>query len=112
MLINAITDGSKSYAYNEPKLGTRASHGCIRVQRLRNTEGLTAYIVFLVIRSVDNRITPSCYHFPDYATPSKLFVLGGIPPTDLKGIPPTDLGGVSPIPVVHPSPKQKEGTPH
>lgn len=33
-------DGSKSYAYNEPKLGTRASHGCIRVQRLRNTEGL------------------------------------------------------------------------
>jgi len=29
-------DGSKSYAYNEPKLGTRASHGCIRAQARRH----------------------------------------------------------------------------
>ena len=35
-----LADGTKSYTYNEPKLGTRASHGCIRVQRRRNTEGV------------------------------------------------------------------------
>ena len=33
-------DGSKSYKNTEFKLGTRASHGCIRVQRLRNNDGL------------------------------------------------------------------------
>ena len=33
-------DGSKNYKYNEPKLGTRASHGCIRVQRLKNQDGI------------------------------------------------------------------------
>ena len=33
-------DGSKNYKNTEPKLGTRSSHGCIRVQRLKNPEGV------------------------------------------------------------------------
>ncbi len=33
-------DGSKNYGYTEPNLGTRASHGCIRVQRKRTPEGV------------------------------------------------------------------------
>ena len=33
-------DGSKNYKNNEPKLGTRASHGCIRVQRKRTSKGI------------------------------------------------------------------------
>lgn len=33
-------DGSKNYKNCEPKLGSRASHGCIRVQRLRNADGV------------------------------------------------------------------------
>ena len=34
-------DGSKNYKNCEPKLGTRASHGCIRVQRLKNAQGIS-----------------------------------------------------------------------
>ncbi len=33
-------DGSKNYKNTEPKLGTRSSHGCIRVQRLKNQDGI------------------------------------------------------------------------
>lgn len=33
-------DGTKNYKNCEPKLGTRASHGCIRVQRLKNADGI------------------------------------------------------------------------
>lgn len=33
-------DGGANYKYTEPKLGERASHGCIRVQRLRNPDGI------------------------------------------------------------------------
>ena len=33
-------DGSKNYKTTEPKLGTRSSHGCIRVQRLKNADGI------------------------------------------------------------------------
>ena len=33
-------DGSKNYKNCEPKLGTRASHGCIRVQRRKNADGI------------------------------------------------------------------------
>ena len=33
-------DGSKNYQNTEPKLGTRASHGCIRTQRLKNAQGI------------------------------------------------------------------------
>ena len=33
------TDGFKNYSISEPKLGTKASHGCIRVQRQPSPEG-------------------------------------------------------------------------
>lgn len=33
-------DGTKNYKNCEPKLGTRASHGCVRVQRLKNADGI------------------------------------------------------------------------
>ena len=33
-------DGGRNYKATEYKLGTRASHGCIRVQRLKNPEGI------------------------------------------------------------------------
>lgn len=33
-------DGTKNYGYEEPKLGTKASHGCIRVQRRQTPEGV------------------------------------------------------------------------
>lgn len=37
-LINA--DGTKNYGYTEPALGSKASHGCIRVQRRKTPEGI------------------------------------------------------------------------
>ena len=37
-VVNA--DGSKNYRAAEYKLGNRGSHGCIRVQRLRNADGI------------------------------------------------------------------------
>ncbi len=33
-------DGSKNYKNCEPKLGTRASHGCVRIQRRKNADGI------------------------------------------------------------------------
>lgn len=33
-------DGTKNYKNTEYKLGTRASHGCIRTQRLKNNDGI------------------------------------------------------------------------
>ena len=33
-------DGSKYFDKTEPKLGTKASHGCIRVQRRKNPQGI------------------------------------------------------------------------
>ena len=38
--------GSKIYSSTEPKLGTKASHGCIRVQRKTNPEGLNQEWLF------------------------------------------------------------------
>lgn len=32
--------GEDNYGYTEPKMGTRASHGCIRVQRKRTPQGI------------------------------------------------------------------------
>ncbi len=37
-ILNA--DGTKNYGYTEYKLGSRASHGCIRVQRQKNEQGI------------------------------------------------------------------------
>ena len=34
-------NGYKNYSVNEPKLGTKASHGCIRVQRQPSPEGVS-----------------------------------------------------------------------
>ena len=39
-------DGKKIYSVTEPKLGSRASHGCIRVQRKQNPEGLNQEWLF------------------------------------------------------------------
>ena len=39
-------DGRKIYSGTEPKLGTKASHGCIRVQRKKNPEGLNMEWIF------------------------------------------------------------------
>ena len=36
-----LKDGGKNYKNNEPKLGTAASHGCIRVQRKKTPEGIS-----------------------------------------------------------------------
>ena len=36
--INA--DGTRNYGYTEPSLGSKASHGCIRVQRRKTPEGI------------------------------------------------------------------------
>ena len=43
-------DGTKNYGYNEPKLGSKASHGCIRVQRRKTPEGINMKWIW------DNRI--------------------------------------------------------
>ena len=34
------SDGSKYFGYTEPKLGLKASHGCVRVQRKKNPDGV------------------------------------------------------------------------
>lgn len=34
------SDGSKYFGNTEPKLGTKASHGCVRVQKEKNSEGV------------------------------------------------------------------------
>ena len=39
-------DGGKIYAGTEPKLGSKASHGCIRVQRRANPDGLNQEWLF------------------------------------------------------------------
>ena len=38
--------GEDNYGYTEPKMGSRASHGCIRVQRKRTEKGLNARWIF------------------------------------------------------------------
>jgi hypothetical protein len=36
----AMADGTRNYAPFEPYLGQKASHGCIRIQRMRNNDGV------------------------------------------------------------------------
>lgn len=38
--------GEDNYGYTEPKMGSRASHGCIRVQRKRTEKGVNARWIF------------------------------------------------------------------
>ena len=44
-------DGSKNYKSTEPKLGTKCSHGCIRVQRFKTPEGVNMGWIYGRIKS-------------------------------------------------------------
>lgn len=46
-------DGSFKYNSTEPSLGSKKSHGCIRVQRLSNPEGINMKWIYNRIRSKD-----------------------------------------------------------
>lgn len=43
-------DGTKNYSYCEKELGKRASHGCIRVQRLRTPNGINMRWIWETLR--------------------------------------------------------------
>ena len=45
-------DGTKNYKYSEPRLGVRASHGCIRVQRLTNADGYNMKVLYEKIKEL------------------------------------------------------------
>ena len=44
-------DGTKNFASGEAKLGVRASHGCIRTQRLTNGDGYNMSAIYKLIRN-------------------------------------------------------------
>lgn len=44
-------DGSKNYKNTEPKLGTKCSHGCIRVQRYKTPEGVNMGWIYNRVKS-------------------------------------------------------------
>ena len=44
-------DGGKNYKATEPKLGTKCSHGCIRVQRNKTPEGVNMAWIYSRIKS-------------------------------------------------------------
>ena len=44
-------DGTKNFSRGEAKLGVRASHGCIRTQRLTNGDGYNMSEIYKLIRS-------------------------------------------------------------
>ena len=44
-------DGSHNYKTTEPKLGTKCSHGCIRVQRLKTPEGINMAWIYNLVNS-------------------------------------------------------------
>ena len=44
-------DGTKNYDNTEPKLGTKCSHGCIRVQKNRTPEGVNMYWIWSQLKS-------------------------------------------------------------
>ena len=67
-------DGSKNYKNCEPKLGTRASHGCIRVQRLKNSDGINMTWVWNNIKVGTKMVVWEDYagrqlDIPDASTP-------------------------------------------
>ena len=71
-MLNA--DGSKNYKNCEPKLGTRASHGCIRVQRLKNADGINMTWIWNNIKVGTKMVVWEDYagrqiDIPDAATP-------------------------------------------
>ena len=46
-------DGTNNYKSCEPKLGTKCSHGCIRVQRLKTPEGINMAWIYDLVKSKD-----------------------------------------------------------
>ena len=46
-------DGTYNYKSTEPKLGTKCSHGCIRVQRLKTPEGINMAWIYNLVNSED-----------------------------------------------------------
>ena len=67
-------DGGKNYSNTEYKLGTRASHGCIRVQRRRNDEGVNMSWIWDNIKVNTKLVIWEDYagrqmDFPDPSTP-------------------------------------------
>ena len=46
-------DGTYNYKSTEPKLGTKCSHGCIRVQRLKTPEGINMAWIYSLVNSED-----------------------------------------------------------
>ena len=67
-------DGSKNYKNCEPKLGTRASHGCIRVQRLRNSDGVNMRWIWDNVKNGTKLVVWEDYQgrqmaYPDDSTP-------------------------------------------
>ena len=44
-------DGTNNYKTTEPKLGTKCSHGCIRVQRLKTPEGINMAWIYNLVNS-------------------------------------------------------------
>ncbi len=62
-------DGSKNFKSAEPKLGTRASHGCIRTQRLTNADGYKMSSIYKLIQNTTKK-TKKCVKmviWEDYA---------------------------------------------
>ena len=48
-------DGTKNFKSGETKLGTRASHGCIRTQRLTNAEGYKMSTIYKLIQDTTKK---------------------------------------------------------
>ena len=48
-------DGTKNFKSGEAKLGTRASHGCIRAQRLTNADGYRMSSLYKLIRDTTKK---------------------------------------------------------
>ena len=55
-----------NYARYEPKLGTRDSHGCIRVQRLKNASGYNMSTLFSLLRDREDERYPKLVVWEDY----------------------------------------------
>ena len=60
------SDGTKNYKGYETKLGTRASHGCIRVQRLQNANGYNMTKLFKLLRDRKDDAYPRIVIWEDY----------------------------------------------
>jgi len=61
-----LADGTKKYTAYENKLGSRASHGCIRVQRLKNAQGYNMYELFQLLKNRSDERYPKMVIWEDY----------------------------------------------